>query len=679
MNRSFLVLALLASSVGASVPGHAQAPAEDLYEKLKMYDFQTRTPVQTLYNQIQTANKAQKADIEKHLIGVLEDPAATFGGKQEACRMLWIIGTAQSVPALTKMLADVKLSDPARYALERNPDPTAAAALRTALTTSQGKIQIGILNSIGDRGDADAVPLLKTYTTANDPLLAEAAITALGKIGTPAAFNVLKALPATRPLVGKAMLRCAATDVANGKASNAIKTYTTLIGAKYPSVVRVEALRGLTTLSAPGAGATALTFLKPGNDSYVQVAAARIAGSMPDPKVTSQLIALWPALPIDAQTVALVALADRREATAAPLAATASQSQDQGLRTAGIQAVARIGGAKAVTILTDIALHGQGGDRGTARQGLASITGADVDKALLEQGKQGTPEVRTLLIEVLTERPGAATIAFLSEVATGSDPKLAITAVRALGKVGTFAESALLLKLLTTTSNGQVRDTARDAIAAIGRQANNSDRMAAAVLAAFPNASNSGKAGLLPLLAEIGGERSLTELSNAASSSDADLKQAAVGALAETWNDTNALPVLLKIAKSDADKSTRIQALRGYFRLIGQEERTPGAQKVQQLADGMAVAERPEEKKQALSFLRDCRVGQAVELASKALDDPATFSDAADTILYLAAPQRKNNRNQPPVRGRATNAALDKIIQLTKDDNQKALAQKLKA
>ena len=54
------------------------------------------------------------------------------------------------------------------------------------------------------------------------------------------------------------------------------------------------------------------------------------------------------------------------------------------------------------------------------------------------------------------------------------------------------------------------------------------------------------------------------------------------------------------------------------------------------------------------------------------------FGDAATVILYLAGPQRKNNRDLGAVKGDATTAALDKIIQATKDDAQRAEAQKLK-
>ena len=104
----------------------------------------------------------------------------------------------------------------------------------------------------------------------------------------------------------------------------------------------------------------------------------------------------------------------------------------------------------------------------------------------------------------------------------------------------------------------------------------------------------------------------------------------------------------------------------------------PVEDKVGRMSQAIALAERPEEKRQALSVLRDCRTVSAMKQASRLLDDPALFAEAADTVLYLAAPQKKGNQDEPAVKGPSTTAALDKIARLTKDDNQRTQAQKLR-
>jgi hypothetical protein len=121
-----------------------------------------------------------------------------------------------------------------------------------------------------------------------------------------------------------------------------------------------------------------------------------------------------------------------------------------------------------------------------------------------------------------------------------------------------------------------------------------------------------------------------------------------------------------------------VVALRGYLRIVGSDDRAPASERISRIRAAMAAAERPEEKRQALSVLRDVRTTEAVEMAASALDDPQVSAEAADAILYLAARQRKNNRNLPAVTGSAVQAALDKVIRTVSDENVKQQAEKLR-
>jgi HEAT repeat protein len=624
------------------------------------------------------ADKAQTAQIEQKLDAVLDDPAATFAGKQEAARFLWIVGSARSVPTLAKMLGDEKLSDVARYALERNPDPAAGKALRAGLATTGGKTQLGLINSIGNRGDMEAVSALKPFATSQDAQVSEVTITALGKIGTQNALSVLHGLPAENPRVGHAMLQCAEHFAATGKKAEAQRVFEGLVGEKYPSVTRVEALRGLANTGSPHAATTILGALK-SSDSYVQQAAAHLAGSFADAKTTAQVVALWPSLPAPTQGVLLIALADRREPAVMPLALTATQSRDVAMRVTGIQALTRLSGVGAVARLADIALHSTDVDRAAALEGLASVSGADADEAILKMARQGTPESRTVMLSILAERPSPAVMTVLIESARDSDSYVASEAVRGLGRLGGAQYGGELVKILVSTKIDDVRYMARDSIVLVYQKSEDADRshILDLVFGALNSASSLGKASLLPILAQTGGDRSLSELTHATSSGDPEVKQAAVTALSDTWSDARALPILLNLAKTDSDKAVRVQSLRGYVRLIGQDDQIPPAQKAQGLAVAIGAAERPDEKQQALSVLRDCRVPQAMEVTARLLDDPDLFTEASATVLYLAAPQRRNNRDLPAVKGEATNAALNKVIQKTKDAAQRDQARKL--
>lgn len=232
---------------------------DQLLEKVKTYEFgDSREALTTLSEMIRQAyGKADELkSIEQGLLGVLQSDAK-YAGKQYVCRELSIIGTEQSVPVLATMLTDEKLSDMARYALERIPGEAVDKALLAAVAKAEGKARIGVVNSLGERGYRGAVSDIGKLATASDPLLAGAAISALGKIGGADAAGVLTqvkdtASDALKMVAYDACLKCADQMAAEGDKAGALKMYRELNKAGVPQLVRTAALRGM--LSAAGSG-----------------------------------------------------------------------------------------------------------------------------------------------------------------------------------------------------------------------------------------------------------------------------------------------------------------------------------------------------------------------------------------------------------------------------------------
>src|SRR5438552_17097460 len=96
---------------------------------------------------------------EQQLIAVLQS-AASPDQKDAARARLKRTGTEQSIPALSALLADEQLSHSARYALESMPSPKAGRALTEALGKTTGLTKAGIINSLGIRGETQALPAL---------------------------------------------------------------------------------------------------------------------------------------------------------------------------------------------------------------------------------------------------------------------------------------------------------------------------------------------------------------------------------------------------------------------------------------------------------------------------------------------------------------------------------------
>lgn len=193
-------------------------------------------------------DEAARAKLEERFAAVLSSDAPR-AAKDFVCRKLMLIGTAACVPALAALVDDEELSHMARYALERIPAGEAAAALREALAKTSGELKIGVISSLGARGEEASVEALAKELGASDPAVSRAAALALGSIrGAGAASALSKAkVEDGAPTVAAtdATLACAESLLAAGKKGEALAVYKSLAGEGQPKHVRLAATRGM--------------------------------------------------------------------------------------------------------------------------------------------------------------------------------------------------------------------------------------------------------------------------------------------------------------------------------------------------------------------------------------------------------------------------------------------------
>lgn len=190
------------------------------------------------------------AQDEAAQLAILNNRDAPLAEKQDACRNLARVGTARSVPVLAGLLADAELSHMARLALEPIPDPSVDAALRDALGTVKGRPLLGVIGSVGVRGDTQAIAALGGLLGSGDPEVARSAARALGGIGTLEAAKVLGpklegAAPGQFQAISEGLFRCAESLAAAGSIEPARDIYDHLWDIPdAPHPVRTAALRG---------------------------------------------------------------------------------------------------------------------------------------------------------------------------------------------------------------------------------------------------------------------------------------------------------------------------------------------------------------------------------------------------------------------------------------------------
>lgn len=184
------------------------------------------------------------------LVQLLNEPAASEFQKAKACQRAGEFGAVEAIPALARLLGDEKLGSYARYCLELMSSPAVDETLRGALGKLKGNLLIGVIGSISKRRDALALaPLTKLIQDPNTGI-AEAAVAAVGSIGTAESARLLQsALPkATGRMqmqLADAALVCAEQLLAAGKRDQALELYAFLSGPKIPRAARLGAMSAI--------------------------------------------------------------------------------------------------------------------------------------------------------------------------------------------------------------------------------------------------------------------------------------------------------------------------------------------------------------------------------------------------------------------------------------------------
>lgn len=240
------------TAVAANAPKVDAAALDKAFEALKTYDWGTDPKALNPIDDAAVAtlgDPAARKDLEVRLAAVLKKDVSR-DAKDVVCRVLRIMGTAESVPTLAALLPDKVLSHMARYALERIQAPEAGAALRDALPLVGGMLKVGVAGSLGARRDAAAAPALIGLLRDRHAALAAAAATALGAIATPEAASALASAARQTPTAAKATvidaaLRAAEQLAASGKKAEAAAVYKTLMDGDLPEHVKLAATKGL--------------------------------------------------------------------------------------------------------------------------------------------------------------------------------------------------------------------------------------------------------------------------------------------------------------------------------------------------------------------------------------------------------------------------------------------------
>ena len=637
------LLVLVAVAIAAAAPPPTRADIDKAVADLAAFvTGQDNAPVQNIAALLQQI--AGKTGLQRHaerdLVRLL-DGEADLEAKLQACQILARIGSEACIPVLEKMLADPKTNHMACWALQPNPSAKADAALRSALAGTKGNATVCICGVLGHRRDAASVPALAKVTSRADPVVAEAALSALGKIGGADVATILadarRRLPdALQPAATDAYLQCADRLASAGAADAAGAIYKEVLAADAPRRFHRGALLGLMRT----AGADAIPFVLKtvrSNDPKMRAAAIANIPTIKGEGVTKRLAAEMPNLPPDAQVLLIGALASRGDTDAGEAVVKAAASASAKVRAAAVGALAEIGDASSVPLLARAAAAAKTDEeKQAALLSLRRLKGDGVDEAVTKSMAAATGHDRAQLIEVLLARSAAGAVGAILKEAGSADEAVRKAAFRALGMLAKARDLPALVDLLVGLKGDAGRDDAERTVIEVARKLENASARAGAALAALAKATGAeAKGSLLRVLRGIAGAKALAAVKAAVKDSAAGIQDAAIRALAD-WPDASAVAPLMEVFRSTESTVHRVVALRGCVRLLGLPGGLSPADTVKAYGDLMALAKRPEDKKLVLAGLAKVAHSGALAVAESCMTDPAIRAEATLAVLGIA-------------------------------------------
>jgi HEAT repeat protein len=679
-NLAFSSMLLLFVLFGASGARSADFNAylEKFFADIAQYDYgQSRERLTEFSDLVKrtAASPESLKQIQDGMVRLMLSDDATFAAKQFISRELSVIATDEVAAPLAKLLLDAQTADIARYVLERVHGEKVDRVLLQALGSTSGLVQIGIINSLGQRRAKNAVADLGELVVDADPQIASSAAAALGKIGTEEAATALaaavsKAGPDLRGTILDAYLSCAALLSKEVKTEKAAEIYRDVFNRKDTPTARAAALRGLVRVSGNKGLDIVVGALKE-DEPDLSAAALSIVRDLPEDTDITPLLNEFDALPDDGRVQLLAALSDRIEKKAGALAEQAAHSENETLRIEAIKTLGIIGNESHVELLAQAAATRTGKEQETARMSLNRLMGDAVNQRIEALIPQAEPGVKVELIKSVGERGMNETYPLVLSVAQkDGDRRVRVEAVKVLGLV-TMSDNlpALIDLLLQAQSDAERRELERSIIL-VSQNIEDKDNQADAMIAVLPSVTDIKALGsLLQVIGKTGAAPGLVKLREALQNENAEIQVAAIQALS-VWPNAEPVSDLESVAQNASDPQQRILALRGYIELNKNDNQSSPATVLERYKLAMQMANDMNEKRMVLSGVGTMNTTGALDMAKTYLKDESLQNEAEVAVVQIA-------RNMGGEHPEASRKALQEIIATTHNESTKRDARRI--
>lgn len=582
-------------------------------------------------------DKTASPQREMELLAVLRSDTPD-ADKALACKNLAIHGSDASVPDLAKLLSEEKFASWARIALEAIPGSAAGDALRKASESLDGKLLIGVINSIGVRRDASSTETLIVRLQDKDSEVASAAAVALGRIGNEDAAKSLRPLLASAPAgvrsaVAEGCVLCAERLHAAGKSAEAVAIYDEVRKAEVPKQRIVEGTRGAILARDPKEGLPLLMeqFQSP-DKVFFQLAlgtAREFPGSDVDQALAAELTKSKP----ERAAMIVQAMADRPQTVVLASVMKAAEGGEKPVRLSAIGALARVGDVSCLSLLIEAALEADDELAQAAKTTLGDIAGKGVDAQIVALLSKAEGKKYPLLLQLVGKRRIQATDALLKAL-DHTDQTVRGAALTSLGETVTLKNLPVLITQAISPKQTDDAPIAQQALKAASIRMPDREACAAELTTALDRSPAATKTVLLEILGDVGGTKALETMGAAAKSKD-PLLQDVGSRLLGKWNSVDAAPVLLDLAKTSPDVKYQLRGLRGYIGLV-RKFPMADAERAEMCQKAFDAAKQSAEQKLVLDVVKLHPSLETLKFAIKTIKVEGLKDEATQATLVVA-------------------------------------------
>ena len=598
--------------------------------------------------------------IATRLISMLRNTGTTAAARQAITERLSvfpgsILTAGDNVAVFTAMLSDQAQVNLARLALDQVPGPEVDALYVDALKASKSDTRLAIVQSIGHRRIAAAVPLLAPLLKVQDPAIVSSALAALGRIGTPKALSVVSAAPNPNSIPVVEAILAIANQMTGAQAARTFQGASENQNA--PAHLRAAGFRGLLMADPTGAPARFVAALS-GDDAVLKPVVIEAIRSHPStdlvPALSGQL-ATWDA---PTQTAVIAALGRRGEVTARSAVSVATRHEDPAVRAAAITALGQLPATSEIALLLGrIAAGKNTEDAKLARQSLSRLNGPGVADTVLSEATRGETPIRAVFIEQLALRNVASSVPLLLSLRDDPAPSVRSAALASLAEIAPPSEQKAILDWTIGATDAAEQARALRALASVTLRNQDVARRSAPITQALENSAPPVALRLLPVLPRIGGSSSAESASRLALRDDAAVSAAAINTLAR-WPNHEGLSPLVEVAANATNETARSAAMQGVVNFLERNRDLPSTDLTSVVARLVPLCRQPDTRSRLVYLLGRSSGSDALALAEKFKSDPEIGTVAADAAAIIAA----KGKSQPSARASDNEDQISNIV-----------------